>query len=639
MPLPSPETSQAFLRAALRAALDAIVGMDHEGNVIEFSSAAEEIFGYSRQEALGKPLAELIIPPSARERHRSALSRYLETGARTILGERVEMTAIRSDGAEFPVELTVTRLELDGPARFMAVIRDITERRQREEALAASQARYQDLFDNAPDMFVSVDALSAKIIECNHTAARALGYTKEELLGRDLFNVYHPDSLDGARRAFRAFVETGEVRDAQLQLQRKDGSKIDVTLNVSAVRDESGRLVRSRSVWRDVSEQRRAEEALQASERRLRRLLETTQVVPWEGNAETLEFTYVGPQAVTLLGYPVKDWYEPNFWPTRIHPEDREFAVDLCLKASRGGSDHEFEYRMVAADGRTVWVHDLVNVDSGSEPRTLRGFMIDVTARKRADEELARHRLRLEELVKARTTELERTHEELRRSERLASVGTFAAGIAHQINNPLGGILLAVRSAQDSSDDPAALGVALADVVSDAKRCGRIVRSLLRFAREGVFDKAPVDLNAIVRSAAGRLGDHGAEVELQLADALPPLSLNEDAIGEVIVNLLQNAVDAGADHIALQTRATRDSARLTVCDDGRGIGKRDLKRVFDPFFTQRPGKGTGLGLSIAHSLVAEHGGTIDLSSEPGSGTTVTVNLPVNAGGGGEGSHR
>jgi two-component system NtrC family sensor kinase len=294
---------------------------------------------------------------------------------------------------------------------------------------------------------------------------------------------------------------------------------------------------------------------------------------------------------------------------------------------------------MSAADGRTVWVHDIVNVDSGSEPRSIRGFMMDVTARKSADEELARHRVRLEELVEERTAALERSHHQLRRSERLASIGTLAAGIAHQINNPLGGILLAARFAQDSGDDPAALGMALADVVSNTQRCGGIVRSLLRFAREDVLEKGPADLNAIVQSAAGRLSDCGAEVTLHLSDALPPLFLNDIAIGEVIVNLLQNAIDAGAAHIVLETRATRDSALLSVCDDGRGVAPQDLQRVFDPFFTQQTGKGAGLGLSIAHSLVADHGGTIDLTSEEGSGTTVTVNLPIDARGNGEGSHR
>ncbi len=259
MPSRKLDASEAFVGAALDAALDAIVGMDHEGKVIEFSRAAEEMFGYARHEVLGKTLAEIIIPPSLRKRHRHALARYLKTSEFSILGQRQQLTAIRAGGAEFPVELTVARLELDGPPRFVGFIRDITERRQWEEALAASQAKYQDLYDHAPDLFVSVDATNAKVIDCNQTTARVLGYTKEELLGREIFDLYHPSSLEDAKRVFRVFVEMGELRDVELQLQRKDGTKIDVNLNASAVRDEQGKILYSRSVWRDVSERKRAE--------------------------------------------------------------------------------------------------------------------------------------------------------------------------------------------------------------------------------------------------------------------------------------------------------------------------------------------------------------------------------------------
>jgi PAS domain S-box-containing protein len=259
------------LRSFLDASLDAIVGMDHAGNVMEFNRAAEGIFGYQRAEVAGKPLADLIIPPFLRERHRDAFARYLETGSHSILGRRLELTAMRSDGAHFPVELTITRLELGEPPRFMAFIRDLTERKQWEEALARSQTKYQDLYDHAPDMYVSLDAVTAKIVECNETTARVLGYTKGELVGRDVFDVYHPDCIEDAKRSFETFVRTGEVRDAELQLLRRDGTTIDVTLNASSIRDETGSVVRSRSVWRDVSDRRRAEQERRRFDEKLQR--------------------------------------------------------------------------------------------------------------------------------------------------------------------------------------------------------------------------------------------------------------------------------------------------------------------------------------------------------------------------------
>jgi PAS domain S-box-containing protein len=130
----------------------------------------------------------------------------------------------------------------------------------------------------------------------------------------------------------------------------------------------------------------RAEAALRQSEDRLRVLLESTQAIPWEADAQTWQFAYVGPQAATLLGYPLDAWYTKDFWTAHLHPEDREFAVEVCLRSSRSCADYEFEYRMISAEGRTVWIQDIVSVQmANGEPSTLRGFMIDITARKRAE--------------------------------------------------------------------------------------------------------------------------------------------------------------------------------------------------------------------------------------------------------------
>ncbi len=154
-----------------------------------------------------------------------------------------------------------------------AIIKDISERRQVGKAQKASQARYQDLYDNAPDMYVSVHPGKATILTCNQTLATALGYTKQEIVGRPIFDLYHPDCMEDAKRAFQSFVQTGQVKDVELQLKRKDGSKVDVSLNVSAVRDEQGNILASISAWRDITELKQAEEKLHHYQRQLKSLL------------------------------------------------------------------------------------------------------------------------------------------------------------------------------------------------------------------------------------------------------------------------------------------------------------------------------------------------------------------------------
>ena len=148
-------------------------------------------------------------------------------------------------------------------------------RRQTEEALRTSEAEYADLYDNAPDMFLSVDAATAIILQCNDTLVKKTGYTKEEIIGRSIFDMYHPDCMPAVKKAFYSFVTTGEVYDAELQLKRKDGSKLEVSLNASAIRDEAGNILQSRSVWRDITERKRAKDALRVSEARYRLLLES----------------------------------------------------------------------------------------------------------------------------------------------------------------------------------------------------------------------------------------------------------------------------------------------------------------------------------------------------------------------------
>jgi len=246
----------------------------------------------------------------------------------------------------------------------------------------------------------------------------------------------------------------------------------------------------------------------------------------------------------------------------------------------------------------------------------------------------------LKALVDERTRALADTHLELRRAERLASIGTLAAGVAHEINNPIGGILISAQYALASADDPERDAIwrrALEESEAQALRCAQIVKALLRFSAGSTAAKTPQDLNAIVRAALGAMRGGLARDELERIEtdlAGDPLEVLADPLGveQVVVNLVRNALDASAGSAGVVRVATdrgEGGARLRIEDQGPGIRDLDLPRIFDPFFSTREhAGGTGLGLSIVHGIVQDHGGTIDVESERGRGTRFCVHFPT-----------
>lgn len=220
--------------------------VDARGQIIRANRAELELLGYSAREYIGRAITEFHADPHVGE----------ELLARLMRGETIrdfEARLLRRDGTILDALIDSSALRRDGTfVHSRCFTRDNTHWKQLEDRLRASEQRFQDLYDNAPDMFTSVDARTGTYVLVNETFARMTGYTKEELIGRPVFDLYHPDSQEAARTAFEEFVRTGEVRDVMLLLVRKDRTVIPVALNVSATRDAAGNVLESRSVIRDV---------------------------------------------------------------------------------------------------------------------------------------------------------------------------------------------------------------------------------------------------------------------------------------------------------------------------------------------------------------------------------------------------
>jgi signal transduction histidine kinase len=302
--------------------------------------------------------------------------------------------------------------------------------------------------------------------------------------------------------------------------------------------------------------------------------------------------------------------------------------------------------RMRGADGAWHWMEAravLFQPPIG-EPRIV-SVTRDISDRKQAEEDLERRvadRTReLEDALGQLRAEVERREqiqESLHRAQHLASIGTLAAGIAHEINNPVGSILAAADEAQNLYAEPAARGeveTLLRKISHEATRCGRVVKSVLALSRQLPNERWIGDLNEVVRSARDHLQEliasNAARVELELEPEITPFPMNPTELEQVVVNLVRNAIENGGHgvRVRIRTEPAARGVRLRVLDDGPGIPIQEQGRIFDPFNTTRRSQGgAGLGLSLVHGIVAGHGGSVEVRGAPGSGTEFVLEFHV-----------
>ena len=409
---------------------------------------------------------------------------------------------------------------------------------------------------------------------------------------------------------------------------------------------------------------------LKHNEQKFQRLLESTEAIPWEADAKTWQFTYVGRQAKEILGYPIEHWYEQNFWPQHIHPDDKEFAITFCETSSREKTDYEFEYRMQHADGHTVWLHDIVNVESlNGEPVALRGYMIDVTERKRMEEELRTAHTQLEERVRQATkanaelqqeiierkkieedlrksvTESKQKREELAHVLRMATMSELTATLSHEINQPLAAIRMNAQAAkrlmQADAFDFQEFGEIIDDIIGDSQRAAEVIRRIREWLKSHVVDAQPLNIAKIINDVISLIHSDAViknvEVVLDLVEDLPHVSGDAIQLQQVFLNLILNGFDAMQNVPIRERRLVIQTAlqgENTVCvsvqDTGVGFKELDADRLFEPFRTTKA-DGLGMGLAINRSIIEAHGGKIWARENADRGATFQFTLPVLSG--------
>ncbi len=554
-------------------------------------------------------------------------------------------------------------------------LRFYQERYEAAEALRESESRYKDLYENAPDMYLSVDPLTAIVTRCNLTLARSTGYKKEEILGQPVFNLCHPDCMDAAKEIFKTFADRGFMKDAELQLRRKDGGIIEISLNGSVERDPSGAILQCQFNWRDITDRKRAERRIERLNSVLRAIRDVNQLIVREKDREQLILKGVrllvesGSYAGAIFALTDDDDRLENYsiagmdegLQIFVEMLDRGELPPCCLEATKARDililpdreDFCLDCRVIKSCDMGIMCVRLVHDDIGF------GYIIvavkdrpetdaedrELFAEMAGDMAYALYVMKSQEAMELAEQERQSLEDQLLQSQKMEAIGRLAGGVAHDFNNMLQTILgysdLVLE--KTSRDDP--FREHFEEIQKAALRSADLTRQLLAFSRKQTIAPHVLDLNETIASMLKMLGRLiGEDIDLlwRPTQDLWQVKMDPAQIDQILANLVVNARDAirGVGKITIETnKAEFDRAycdthagfvpgryvMLAVSDDGMGMDKETLSLVFEPFFTTKPrGQGTGLGLATVYGIVKQNNGFINVYSEQGKGTTFRI---------------
>ncbi len=638
-------------RARIRAALDGVITIDARGVVAEWNPAAELIFGYSADEAIGRNMAELIVPPDLREAHHRGMEHYLATGEGPALDTRLEMPAVRADGTQITIELTITAFTVSGEHWFTGWARDITEIIATREELEQSRRRFESIVEHSSDVITVLDN-DGTWLYTSDAGTRLTGYEKGFDPEGGIFSLLHPDDQGLAARAL-AEVANGLRRPdepVELRIVDKQGHiRWFETVGVNLVDNPAvGGIVLHA---RDVTERREAERDLRVRTRQLSGLLRHIQF------GVLVEDEH---RCVAIANQALADMFNSPVGPDEMVGADCSevaHAIKGLFADPEGfisGIEERIDQRQATSgeelamgDGR-VLERDYIPVIDGDTLRSHIWLYRDVTDRKLAEKRRERT-LEAEQIARrnmeASQAALQEQNESLRQLDTLKT--ELVATVSHELRTPLTSIVSFSELLSDPEAGP--LNVTQTTFVDtiqrNADRLIRLVDDLLLLARlesqNLQLDVAQSDLAVLARqvvaSQAPRAAEAGIEVELDSPETAPA-AVDPARIEQLLNNLVSNAVKFGANGGSVTvTIAPRDDGwDIAVSDTGIGIPSDELEQLFQRFFRASNARskmisGTGLGLAICNAIARLHGGSMSVSSIENEGSTFTTWLPAAAG--------
>lgn len=615
--------SEALLKGYLDNAPDGIYMSDLQGTFLYGNRKSEEIIGYRREEMIGKNYLEVGLLSE------SDLNRAIELLKANLEGKSTgpdEFELIAKGGRRVPVEINTSVVQYGGKKVAFGFVRDITDRKKVETALRESEKKYRELVDFLPISLFEVD-WEGNVTGANKAIFETFKYEQPDLeKGLNAFQLMiAPADLDRMAANIQKLLRGEKKGPSEYTGIRKDGSAFPFLIFPSViVRD--GKPAGLRGAIIDLTERKRLEESLLKSNQRLAEAQRIAHIGNWEWTIDNREM-YWSDEVYRIAGLPPQSIHgDYNKFLEIVHPEDRETIKKAIEKAAEERTKNEICHRILRSDGSIREVRQMLEpaYDNNDKITRVIGIVQDVTEQKKSERELKDAR------------------DLLLQSEKLAAIGRLSAGVAHEILNPANIISMELQILQ-------AMESLAPNIVDDLKICmnqiSRIVKitdNLKRFSRIPEKKTVLADINNVISYIMTlydtQLKIEGIETEVKYCPDLPETAMDKDQMGQVIQNLLSNAMAAmeGKEKKVLRItieKETKDEGKdeivIMVADTGIGIKDEHLRKIFDPFFTTKgQGKGTGLGLSISYGIINDHGGELWAENNQWGGASFYIRLPI-----------
>ncbi|MFP4225240.1 MAG: PAS domain S-box protein, partial [Desulfobacterales bacterium] len=516
---------------------------------------------------------------------------------------------------------TLTEMPLtnpDGSISKMSVYRDITHRKQREAKLKASEEHYRKLFEHV-GVGVYISSKEGKFLDANQTLLDMLEYpSKEQFLNMDITRDLYVRPED--RRKFQDMIERdGRVMEYEVEFKKRDGTPVLVSLTSHVRYDSHGNVLGYEGIVVDQTQRYQMEKKLKEAHDFMNKIIQSSpnpimaadlsgNIIIWNRAAEK------------TLGYPANEVIgRMNI--TKIYPEGVARKIMKMIRGPESGGVgmlRSYPLLYVRRDGEVIDGNlsaAMVYDDKGNEIATV-GSFVDL-----------RERIEMEQ-------RLRQTQEQLLHSEKLAAMGRLTSQLAHELNNPIYGIMNTLELLKTEIPPENKRRKLLDMSLSETVRLADMLRKMLSFSKPEQEEKSATDVNKILDELImlheKQLQEHDIKVHFDLEEGLPPVHASPNQLRQVFLNMIGNARDAMPDGGSLTIATARDNGqvRIDITDTGSGIKEENLDKIFDSFFTTKASvKGVGLGLSVCYGFIKEHGGDIRVESTPGSGTTFTITLP------------